>query len=76
MFQIEKNVDIPRKKTGPKTGPKYPFYKMKVGDSFRFPKDDYVKVTGAANQYARSKERKVGFTVRANGKSARIWRIK
>jgi hypothetical protein len=76
MFQVEKAVEIPRKKTGPQKGSIYPFEKMEVGDSFKFPKDKYVRITSAANQFSRSKKRKVRFTVRANGKSARIWRIK
>lgn len=65
MFQIEKNVPLPKK---------YPFDEMEVGDSFEIP--DPLK-RNTVNIAAKRYEQKTGkkFVVRLKDKKLRCWRL-
>lgn len=53
---------------------KYPFAKMKVGDSFWYSANEKRNVASAASVYG--KKHDMGFSTRTNKKGGRIWRIK
>ena len=66
-FKIEHNV--------PQPGPKYPFAKMKPGDSFFFAgKENRTKISNAAINYG--KHHGMKFMVRKIERGYRCWRIK
>lgn len=71
--------DVPAPVLFKERGPKYPFAKMEVGDSFvvNGPRDG--RVSSSAYQFARRIKRKTGqvikFTVRTEGNTTRCWRI-
>lgn len=70
-FTLTNKVPLPEKTRG---GPKrYPFDKMKVGDSF-FAAITTVELASAAQYWGRKLGRK--FTCRKEGTGARVWRIK
>lgn len=71
-IKIEKHIPIPKPRgRGPKE--KYPFGRLKVGDSFFIEKKDYHHSGGLA--FAASARHKVKLTVRRTDKGVRIWRI-
>lgn len=72
-IKIEKNIPIPNRE---RHVSKYPFGKMKVGDSFFLLATDTNanKIRSAAAWYAVRNGFK--FTVRKEGEGVRCWRIK
>lgn len=70
---IEKNVPIPNTK-GRKL--KYPFDKMKIGDSFKLKNVPKNTILNAAKSWAKRQKNKYEFTIRYINGATRIWRIK
>ena len=70
MIKIEKNVSLPQIKN------KYPWDKMKVGDSFAVDKAAINNLHSNANYYLKKTKLKWKFTMRKNGDGVRVWRIK
>jgi hypothetical protein len=68
---IDNTVPIPIKGNSAK---KYPFGGMQVGDSFALPISEYSKLQRAAHSYGNWHKKK--FTVRNEGETVRVWRIK
>lgn len=76
IIKIEKGIPLAKKKNNlPRHQTKYPFAKMKIGDSFLAPKGTTRNAMAAAAKYHGLK---LGytFTVRQVGKSFRCWRVK
>ena len=71
MFEIEKKVPVPERRAGPKN--KYPFYEMKVGDSFAFPIEIIRNIRANAHTYGHRHGKK--FKVMDNGEQGRCWRV-
>jgi len=69
MYEIDKEVPMPTTLKG--YGPKYPFGKMKVGDSFSFAKEELAKIRAASAYYGVRNEMK--FKVAKS--ELRCWRI-
>lgn len=69
-FKIEKNVPIKR----PVPNMRYPFNKMAIGDSFKYPVKFKNRIGSSASTY--SKKNNTRFTTRTNGTVGRIWRIR
>ena len=67
-IMIEKNVPIPEPRRR-----KYPFSKMKIGDSF-FIEDTSAKVRASASSYGKRLNRE--FITRREGNGVRCWRVK
>lgn len=59
-----------------RSGPKYPFNKMNIGQSFSVPKISKASVMAAASTY-KSRHRSHGwdFTSKTEGDFTRFWRI-
>lgn len=73
-FKIESGVPMPNTK-GRKL--KYPFDKMKVGDSFELPKGSpKTTVLNAANSWLRRNNPQGKFSIRFHNDKLRIWRVK
>ena len=79
-FKVEKNIKRPARNSGRK--PKYPFRKMKVGDSFFILVADRAcrsNIAGAARNsanMARIRDKTVGrFSSRQVEGGVRVWRI-
>jgi len=68
---IEKNVPISKKASGRPIV--YPFHKMDVGDSFFC---EVKRSTLAPSAAAAGKRLNAKFSVRAEGKGFRVWRVK
>lgn len=68
---IDKGIPIPKERPA---ALKYPFDKMRVGDSFSVPALDRNLVSSAAYHYGR--RHGMSFTVRTSSKEQRVWRIK
>jgi hypothetical protein len=71
-YKIEKGIKIPKNSKG--VGLKYPFDKLKVGDSFAVGIDEMDKAKRTAYLYARRHGIKI--ETRAIEGGARIWRTK
>lgn len=72
VIQIEKNLPIPAART--RSGSKYPFAQMAIGDSFGVSDVSIPAVYAAANKAA--KESTAKYSVRKTGeRSCRVWRI-
>lgn len=74
-IKIERGVPVPDnagKRGG--AGSKYPFSKMKAGDSFTVPVEDREPYKAAAYKYGTYHGQK--FCCRTEGNVSRIWRIK
>jgi len=71
MIKIDKDVPLPetRKYRG-----FYPFEQMEVGDSFFIEDENRQRLASAV--YKNGKRLHVSFSVRAEGKGFRVWRIK
>ena len=80
MFDIEKNVEIPKKAGAFGRPNKYPFGRMDVGDSFIVPFDDEDisrvrnRVSQAINK-AQKKSPSMRFTLRKLPEGVRVWRV-
>lgn len=77
-FRIESGIPVaPRMGGGSRGASKYPFARMKVGQSFGFPIALIRRIDGAARKWREVHQPKWLFVSRrlANGK-ARIWRTK
>lgn len=73
QFAIEKGVPIPPSATGPKSGSKYPYREMEVGDSFFVPGGKRSTVSGVLqSRHARPHGK---FTLRTVDGGVRVWRI-
>lgn len=73
-YEIEKNIPVPAKQAGAPA--KYPFTRMSVGDSVKFPKETARAAYAAAKtmQY-KNKERNLKFRgVTEDDGGMRIWR--
>lgn len=70
-YKIQHNVPVGQVI---KVGSKYPFAKMKIGDSFGFPANMATKI--GINAYYYSKQTNEKFKIKTQGKKSRIWRIK
>jgi hypothetical protein len=68
-YQVVKNRPVT---VFPGRPPKYPFRRMKVGDSFKFPKKEYVKVFVAASKW---KSRHPGESFSVSKADLCCWRI-
>ena len=79
MIQIEKSIPLPETKTKPM---KYPFGKMKVGDSFFVEsgnnKQEAARKTvyQSSRNFCRLKKLKWGFRTAVTDDGVRVWRIK
>ncbi len=71
-YTLEKNVAMPARKYSTGRNPKYPFALMKVGHSF-YAGEPRNRLAAAASQNGRRTGKK--FSVRAEGKGARCWRV-
>ena len=68
-YEIEKNIPLVQRR-----GPRYPFRKMDVGDSFEFPEAERQKIGNAALKFGQCNGMK--FTVQKTGEdAARCWRV-
>jgi hypothetical protein len=86
MYKIEKNIEMPNPAWGGVACHKYPFYDMKIGDSFAINVDPTTKLNykqvAARVQSAIASHKKrqpnVDFSVRTlrDQKCIRIWRTK
>lgn len=74
-LQIDHGIPIPKIKQWKPREPRYPFHRMKVGDSFLSQKGRAV-VSTAAIQFVRRKAPDWRFTIRTTTKGIRCWRIK
>ena len=75
-FSIEKNIPVPdasAKKQ--KKQPKYPFLKMKVGDSFLSATDSCERISPSMALFHKKYPNK-RFTCRTVEGGSRVWRIK
>lgn len=73
-IKIEKGVPIPVRQRGTK----FPFDKMKIGDSFTIPyktKNTSAAIHSSARKFCIKHKLKWKFTARTEGKKVRIWRI-
>ena len=85
-YKIEKNIKMPAKMINGVAQHKYPFFEMKVGDSFAVPVDPstqlgYIRVANriAGAIYAQQKRQEgAKFTYRTmkDKRELRVWRIK
>ena len=85
-YKIEKNIKIPSPTRNGVEQYKYPFFEMKVGDSFAVPVDPstqlgYIRVRGrVASAIHAQQKRQEGskFTVRTmkDKRELRVWRTK
>lgn len=74
MYEIEKNVDLPKRRN------RYPFGRMEVGDSFLVTDQKGMNgVSSAASSYAKvegGKFRTLMRTMERDGESGvRVWRV-
>ena len=82
MYEIEKNIHIPKDGRGRPRDRKYPFTSMEIGDSFFIPCSDKKEATKRANRVmssARTSRKSIEnkkFTTRAFDDGVRVWRIK
>lgn len=73
MIRIERGIDLPNRKRGKS---KYPYEKMRVGDSFEVTGKKKSTVLWGATQWAKNNNKKWKFTIRTEETGIRIWRIK
>lgn len=77
-YKVEKGIKMARKKDA---SSRFPFDKMKVGDSFFIPKEDQdplavpASIYSAANSYNRTHGTKIKMSVRKNELGTRVFRI-
>lgn len=71
-IKIETKVPVPANYNGGRG--KYPFAKMKIGESFYVATKDCPGVRSSANQYHQI-HKDFTFTVRAEKDGYRVWRI-
>ena len=77
-YKVDKNVPLERKK---KVHTRFPFDKMKVGDSFYIPKKDQLQsaavasVYAAANSYNKTFSTRIKISTRKDDGGLRVWRI-
>lgn len=69
MFTLERGLDIPERKTGPK----YPYDRLELGDSFYLEGGDLSKLCNANYREWRRTGKK--FTARKVENGVRVWRI-
>lgn len=76
-YKIERGIKIPPRRHGGKLE-KYPFAKMKVGDSFfvqdRDPKRAVLRLNSVS--YSAGKRYGYRFVVRREDDGARVWRVR
>jgi hypothetical protein len=72
-FPIEKNIPVPAFVA--KKQPKYPFLKMKVGDSFLSATDSCERISPSMALFHKKYPNK-RFTCRKVEGGARVWRVK
>ena len=71
-MNIDKNIPIPgRRESGKKS--KWPWHKIKVGDSFLIEGRTIVRVSSMA--YYAAKRLGFKFTCRTIGEDVRVWRV-
>ena len=75
-MKVEKNLPIPKENRGRKA--KYPWDKLKVGDSFFIEgKSKKYNVYSCVASYNRTKApAPISITIREEGEGVRVWRIK
>ncbi len=73
-YKIDKGLPIPPKSRAGNQC-KYPWGKMKKGDSF-FAKEPYKNLYGSANAWAKRRENGWVFEARPEKGGGRIWRVK
>lgn len=77
-YIVEKGIPLQRKRNA---SARFPFDKMKVGDSFYVPKEDQsplavpASVYSAANSYNRVHGTKIKMAVRKDNRGTRVFRI-
>ena len=69
MFTLERGLDIPERKTGPK----YPYDQLELGDSFYLEGGDLSKLCNANYREWRRTGKK--YTARKVENGVRVWRI-
>ena len=69
MFKLERGLDIPDRKTGPK----YPYEQLELGDSFYLEGGDLSKLCNANYREWRRTGKK--YTARKVENGVRVWRI-
>ena len=70
MFEIQSGLPVPNRRM---KEPKYPFYKMEVGDSFAYPPNMHVSIYAYASNFKKNTTKKFAF--RQIGDECRVWRI-
>ena len=73
MYEIEKNVEMPRLRAGKE--PKYPFENMEVGDSFFVEGGNLPSIRSSA-AYARKRYNAGKFKSTEMDGGVRCWRVK
>jgi hypothetical protein len=77
-YVIEKGISMDRKRSA---SARFPFDKMKIGDSFYIPKEDQdplavpASIYSAANSYNKTHGTKIKMAVRKDKGGTRVWRI-
>lgn len=72
-YELDSGIPVPKVVAQAR----YPFGKMKPGDSFVIKEEDRVRVSVAASQYARRSPLKIKFATRKmEDGTVRIWRTK
>lgn len=70
MYEIQKGIAVPEIESGPK----YPFSKMEIGDSFFVHSRNVTKVKGGAYSYTK-KNPAIKFSILPYEKGYRCWRV-
>lgn len=77
-YKIDKGIAMERKR---EASTRFPFNKMKIGDSFFIPDTDQApgtvssSVYSAANSYNRTHNTKIRVAIRKTEGGVRVWRI-
>jgi hypothetical protein len=77
-YKVDKGITMERKRS---ISIRFPFDKMKIGDSFYIPKEDQdpmavpASIYSAANSYNRAHGTKIKMAVRKDEKGTRVFRI-
>lgn len=73
-FEVEKNIPIPKMKTGPGRSSIYPWEELEVGDSFFVPGKTPKQMSGLASSRSKRGDG-VKFKTRSVEGGCRVWRV-
>lgn len=71
-YNVEKGIKVPPPRGGSGRHPKYPFYEMKIGESFVVT-EERDRIASAASYAGKRKAMK--FATRVEGDGVRVWRV-